>query len=64
MDIVESDLLKTHMPSVTYLRLDGSVPPAERHNIVNKFNGDMSIDLLLLSTAVGKLKFEILQIRL
>lgn len=24
LDIIESDLLKTHMPSVTYLRMDGT----------------------------------------
>ena len=54
MDIVETDLFKANMSNVTYLRLDGSVPPAERHDIVTKFNNDMSIDLLLLSTSVGK----------
>merc|ERR1719495_1311474 len=55
MDIVETDLFKANMSNVTYLRLDGSVPPAERHDIVTKFNNDMSIDLLLLSTSVGGL---------
>ena len=54
MDIVETDLFKANMSNVTYLRLDGSVPPADRHDIVTKFNNDMSIDLLLLSTSVGK----------
>ena len=43
------------MPHVTYLRLDGSVPPAMRHSIVSRFNADPSIDLLLLSTSVGGL---------
>ena len=52
MDIVENDLLK-NMPNVTYLRLDGSVPAIERHGIVTKFNNDVSIDLLLLTTSVG-----------
>jgi len=55
LDIVESDLLKAHLPNVTYLRLDGSVPPSLRHSIVSKFNNDPSIDLLLLSTSVGGL---------
>merc|ERR1719481_1966638 len=55
LDILETDLLKAHMPSVTYLRLDGSVPPSQRHSIVSKFNNDPSIDLLLLSTSVGGL---------
>ena len=31
LDLVESDLLKRAMPSVSYLRLDGGVPAAQRH---------------------------------
>ncbi|RVE49547.1 hypothetical protein evm_005775 [Chilo suppressalis] len=55
LDIVEKDLLQRHLPSVTYLRLDGSVPPQQRHAIVSRFNADVTIDLLLLTTAVGGL---------
>ncbi|CAH0750596.1 unnamed protein product [Diatraea saccharalis] len=55
LDIVERDLLQRHLPSVTYLRLDGSVPPPQRHAIVSAFNADVTIDLLLLTTAVGGL---------
>lgn len=55
LDIVENDLLKAHMPAVTYLRLDGSISPALRFDIVEKFNNDPSIDLLLLTTQVGGL---------
>lgn len=55
LDIVEEDLLKKNMPSVAYLRLDGSVPPNDRHAIVDRFNGDVTIDVLLLSTSVGGL---------
>ncbi|XP_054284779.1 TATA-binding protein-associated factor 172-like [Macrosteles quadrilineatus] len=55
LDIVENDLLKKHLPSVTYLRLDGSVPPSCRHNVVARFNSDPSIDVLLLTTQVGGL---------
>ncbi|CAH2106098.1 unnamed protein product [Euphydryas editha] len=55
LDIVERDLLQKHLPSVTYLRLDGSVPPHQRHAIVTRFNTDVSIDVLLLTTAVGGL---------
>ena len=36
LDIVEHDLLKPHLPSVTYLRLDGSIPPGQRHSIVSR----------------------------
>ncbi|RUS75204.1 hypothetical protein EGW08_017041 [Elysia chlorotica] len=55
LDIVEKDLLKSRMPSVTYLRLDGTVPPGSRHDIVHRFNNDPSIDILLLTTHVGGL---------
>ncbi|XP_059168420.1 TATA-binding protein-associated factor 172-like [Physella acuta] len=55
LDIVEKDLLKAQMPSVTFLRLDGSVPAGSRHDIVHRFNNDPSIDLLLLTTHVGGL---------
>lgn len=36
LDIVEHDLLKPKLPSVTYLRLDGSVPAGLRHSIVSR----------------------------
>ncbi|XP_066919452.1 TATA-binding protein-associated factor 172-like [Clytia hemisphaerica] len=55
LNIVERDLLKAQMPSVTYSRLDGSVPAGSRHSIVQSFNNDPSIDVLLLTTHVGGL---------
>ncbi|KAK7075654.1 btaf1 RNA polymerase II, B-TFIID transcription factor-associated, 170kDa [Halocaridina rubra] len=55
LDIIENDLLKPHLPRVTYLRLDGSVPAGSRHAIVQRYNADPSIDLLLLTTQVGGL---------
>lgn len=55
LDVIARDLLRAHLPSVTYLRLDGSVPPAKRHAVVDAFNGDPSVDLLLLTTSVGGL---------
>lgn len=55
LDIVEHDLLKPHLPSVAYLRLDGSIPAGQRHSIVSRFNNDPSIDVLLLTTHVGGL---------
>ncbi|KAK2582496.1 hypothetical protein KPH14_004798 [Odynerus spinipes] len=55
LDIVEKDLLRTHLPTVTYLRLDGSVPATQRHSVVARFNADPSIDVLLLTTQVGGL---------
>ncbi|PWN20339.1 hypothetical protein BCV69DRAFT_270773 [Microstroma glucosiphilum] len=55
MNIIEHELFKVHMPSVTYMRLDGSVPSEKRHGIVTQFNSDPSIDVLLLTTQVGGL---------
>ena len=55
LDIIESDLFKKHMPSVTYMRLDGATDTQKRHAIVQTFNADPSIDCLLLTTHVGGL---------
>ncbi|XP_058072193.1 TATA-binding protein-associated factor BTAF1 [Magnolia sinica] len=55
LDIIERDLFQTHMKSVTYLRLDGSVEPEKRFEIVKSFNSDPTIDVLLLTTHVGGL---------
>lgn len=55
LDIIEKDLFKSLMPSVSYMRLDGSVPSERRHGIVQTFNADPSIDVLLLTTQVGGL---------
>jgi TATA-binding protein-associated factor len=58
LDIIENDLLKKHLPNVSYMRLDGSVAASSRHSIVTKFNSDPSIDVLLLTTQVRK-EFEV-----
>lgn len=55
LDIIEKDLFHVHMKSVTYLRLDGSVEPEKRFDIVKSFNSDPTIDVLLLTTHVGGL---------
>ncbi|KAJ7964144.1 TATA-binding protein-associated factor BTAF1 [Quillaja saponaria] len=55
LDIIERDLFQTHMRNVTYLRLDGSVEPDKRFDIVKAFNSDPTIDALLLTTHVGGL---------
>jgi TATA-binding protein-associated factor len=55
IDIIESDLFKTYMPMVSYLRLDGSVKASDRQHIATTFNNDPSIDVLLLTTSVGGL---------
>ena len=43
------------MPSVSYLRLDGKVAASQRFALATRFNGDPSVDLMLLTTAVGGL---------
>ncbi|GMM51207.1 DNA-binding ATPase [Starmerella bacillaris] len=55
LDLVEKSLLQTNMPSVSYLRMDGSTPGPSRQKMVTKFNDDPSIDVLLLTTHVGGL---------
>jgi TATA-binding protein-associated factor len=55
LDRVESDLLRAHMPSVSYLRLDGRVPAQQRFALATKFNSDPSVDLMLLTTKIGGL---------
>jgi TATA-binding protein-associated factor len=50
LDIIEKDLFQAHMKSVTYMRLDGSVVPEKRFEIVKAFNSDPTIDVLLLTT--------------
>lgn len=55
LDIIEEDLFRVHMPDVTYMRLDGTVAANKRHAVVQTFNSDPSIDVLLLTTSVGGL---------
>ncbi|KAI4252484.1 MAG: hypothetical protein LQ352_004264 [Teloschistes flavicans] len=55
LDIVQKDVLGKLLPSVQYLRLDGSVEASKRQQIVNRFNTDPSYDCLLLTTSVGGL---------
>ncbi|KAK9916950.1 hypothetical protein WJX75_009151 [Coccomyxa subellipsoidea] len=53
LDIVERDVLQP--AGVSFLRLDGSVEASSRFGIVQRFNGDPSIPVMLLTTAVGGL---------
>ncbi len=54
IDLIENELLKK-MDNVTFLRLDGTVAPTDRYNVVHRFNSDVSIDVLLLTTQIGGL---------
>lgn len=53
--MVQTSVLQKMLPSVQYMRLDGSVDASKRQDIVNKFNSDPSYDVLLLTTSVGGL---------
>ena len=55
LDLIESTLFSPHLPSLSYLRMDGSTPAPRRHHIAQLFNSDPSIDVLLLTTQVGGL---------
>lgn len=55
LDLIENSLFAKHLPSISYMRLDGSTPPHKRHSVVQTFNADPSIDVLLLTTHVGGL---------
>jgi len=55
LDMVQNTVLKRMLPSVSFLRLDGSVEANKRQDIVNTFNKDPSYDCLLLTTSVGGL---------
>ncbi|KAI0166478.1 hypothetical protein GGR57DRAFT_496740 [Xylariaceae sp. FL1272] len=55
LDMVQNTVLKRMLPSVSFLRLDGSVEAGKRQDIVNTFNKDPSYDCLLLTTSVGGL---------
>ncbi|KAF2455864.1 SNF2 family DNA-dependent ATPase domain-containing protein [Lineolata rhizophorae] len=55
LDMVQNQVLQRMLPSVQYMRLDGSVEATRRQEIVNQFNSDPSYDVLLLTTSVGGL---------
>lgn len=55
VDVIEKDLFQTMMPTVSYMRLDGTTESQRRHAIVQTFNDDPSIDCLLLTTHIGGL---------
>ncbi|KAJ0395848.1 hypothetical protein P43SY_002265 [Pythium insidiosum] len=48
-------MLADALPHLTVARLDGATPSKRRQEVVQQFNADASIDLLLLTTAVGGL---------
>ncbi len=55
LDLIERDLFAQLMPTVSYMRMDGSTDLRKRHAVVQTFNNDPRIDVLLLTTSVGGL---------
>lgn len=55
LDLIEKDLFAAQMPSVSYMRMDGATDARKRHAIVETFNNNPRIDVLLLTTSVGGL---------
>ena len=53
LDVIEDLFLTKHFPSISYLRLDSSLSPLRRSEMVKRFQSDYSIQLLLLTTSVG-----------
>lgn len=53
LDVVELSVLAP--AGITYLRLDGSIESRKRMSIVQKFNSDPTIGVMLLTTRVGGL---------
>jgi TATA-binding protein-associated factor len=53
LDAVENLVFKTLMPTLQYCRLDGSIAPSKRMDIVNSFQNDPSVQVLLATTRVG-----------
>lgn len=55
LDIIENLLFKPLMSSLRYCRIDGSIDPARRDEIVKRFVNDESVTCMLLTTKVGSL---------
>jgi TATA-binding protein-associated factor len=57
LDLVEAVLFSAHGPfaGVRHLRMDGGVKPGLRQGIADRFNGDKTVKVLLLTTSVGGL---------
>lgn len=53
LDIVERDVLAP--ANISFLRLDGGVEHSQRFGLVQRFNADPTIDVMLLTTHVGGL---------
>lgn len=55
LDLVEDLILKSLMPTLRYVRLDGRVPSEKRADLAHRFNTDPSIRVFLATTRAGGL---------
>lgn len=55
LDLIEELVLKPIFPSLGYLRLDGNVPAPKRVELSRRFNEEVSISVMLLTSRVGSL---------
>jgi TATA-binding protein-associated factor len=55
LDALEKLLFLPHMPSLQYVRLDGTVGPDKRQKVVESFNDNPQIKVMILTTRVGGL---------
>jgi TATA-binding protein-associated factor len=53
--MIEKLLFQPHMPTLSYVRLDGNVNAAQRSKIIDAFQLDDDIKCMLLTTRVGSL---------
>ena len=50
LDVVEAGLRHTGIP---FIRFDGKVPQKERQSVIDKFRGDSTIKVMLLTLSCG-----------
>jgi TATA-binding protein-associated factor len=55
LDAVEEFVFKVYMPSLGYVRIDGTVDPRKRAKLVALFDSDPNVRVMLLTTRVGGL---------
>ena len=55
LDVIEKYLFQPHMPSLRYLRLDGKTVKSAQHRIIEEFQTDDTVQILLLTTKIGGL---------
>ena len=55
LDVIEELLFQPNFSSLRYVRLDGKVPQEKRQSVVDAFNEDSNVSVMLLTTRIGGL---------